>query len=132
MAKRKVYARGFRPPQQEDIDRALGDDGPFSTDFQASFDPLPVPSHENDWLAQYNEKGQTYQKFLGECPFLDDDTSAQDSIYLTLLDNDDRLSLLDIDRLVDYTQRFFQTTVKLMPLFTNIVWNDRKRTWTCE
>jgi hypothetical protein len=127
MPRRKaIYARGFRPPQQEDIDRALGEDTSYS------FDPLPVPSHDHDWLAKYNEQGQTYPQFLDDCPLLDADDQSRDSIYLTLLDGDDRSSLLDIDRLVDYTQRFFQTSVKLLPLFTKIVWNDRKRTWTCE
>ena len=133
MARRKsIYARGFRPPQQEDIDRALGEDGPHSTEFKASFDPLPIPSHDYDWLATNNEKGQTYPEFLDECPLLDADDQSRDSIYLTLLDGEDRSSLLNIDRLVDYTQRFFQSPVKLMPLFTKLVWNDRKQTWTCE
>ena len=53
-------------------------------------------------------------------------------IYLTLLDNDDRLSLLNIDHLIDYTQRFFQMKVKLLPLFTNVNWNKTKRTWICK
>lgn len=54
------------------------------------------------------------------------------TIYLTLLDNDDRLSLLNIDHLINYTQRFFQMKVKLLPLFTNFRWDEGKHTWICK
>ncbi|CAF1373267.1 unnamed protein product [Adineta steineri] len=131
MSKKISFVRGFRVPKQEDIDAALGHDASFSNEFKNSFDSLPTPTSDQDWLANYKEKGQTYTKFLDECPYLDDDSSLQKYIYLTLLDNDDRLSLLNINHLIDYTQRFFQTEVKLLPLFTNFNWNKSKRTWIC-
>jgi hypothetical protein len=134
MSKPITFVRGFRVPKQTDIDKALGDDASFSNEFKNSFDSLPTPTNELDWLANYREKGQTYSQFLGDCPYLDDnnDKSIEKYIYLTLLDNNDRLSLLNIDRLIDYTQRFFQMKVKLLPLFTNFNWNKTKRTWTCK
>ena len=132
MTKPIRFVRGFRVPNQEDIDQALGDHPPFSEQFKTSFHPVPNPTNDLDWLANYKEQGQTYPAFLDDCPFLDDDDSEKKIIYLTLLDHDDRLSLLNIDRLIDYTQRFFQMDVKLLPLFSNIRWNETKRTWICK
>jgi hypothetical protein len=132
MSKTISFVRGFRVPKQEDIDDALGNDALFSNEFKNSFNSLPNPTNELDWLANYKEKGQTYEEFLDECPFLDDNNPSKKYIYLTLLDNDDSLSLLNIDHLIDYTQRFFQMKVKLLPLFTNINWNKTKRTWICK
>lgn len=126
------FVRGFRVPTEKDIDEALGNDDLFSKEFKNSFDSLPKPTSDADWLANYREKGQTFQHFLDECPYLDDNNSSEKYIYLTLLDNDDRLSILNIDRLIEYTRRFFQMKVKLFPLFTNIRWNETKRTWSCK
>ena len=134
MSKEIPFVRGFRPPTQERIDQALGDDSPFSEEFDRSFPPLPQPTNDLDWLANYRERGQTYGQFLTDCPLLDEDDGpiTDKFIYLTLLDNDDRVSLLNIDRLIDYTQRFFQMTVKLLPLFSDIRWEATKRKWICK
>jgi len=132
MSKPISFVRGFRIPKEKDIDEALGRDASFSHKFTTSFNSLPIPTNELDWLANYKEKGQTYDQFLDDCPFLDDGNPLQKYIYLTLIDNDDRLSLLNINHLIDYTQRFFQMEVKLLPLFTNIIWNEKKRTWICK
>ncbi|CAF2847529.1 unnamed protein product [Rotaria sp. Silwood2] len=131
MLKPISFVRGFRVPKQKDIDEALGNDASFSNEFKMSFNSLPHPTSDLDWLANYREKGQTYTQFLRQCPFFDDNHSLQKYIYLTLLDNDDRLLLLNIDRLIDYTKRFFQMEIKLLPLFTNINWNNTKHTWMC-
>jgi hypothetical protein len=132
MSKSIPFVRGFRVPKQEDIDEALGDNPPFSNEFKNSFSSLPNPTSDLDWLANYKERGQTYEDFLDECPLLDDENLIEKYIYLTLLDNDDRLSLLNIDHLIDYTQRFFQMNVKLLSLFTDIHWDQTKRTWICK
>jgi hypothetical protein len=34
------------------------------------FKPIPQPTSIDDWLAQYDEEGQTYKQFLLECPWL--------------------------------------------------------------
>ncbi|CAF1306162.1 unnamed protein product [Rotaria sp. Silwood1] len=131
MTKRISFVRGFRVPKEKDINEALGNDASFSNEFKRSFNSLPHPTSDLDWLANYKEKGQTYKRFLNQCPFVNNNSSSQKYIYLTLLDNDNRLSLLNIDRLIDYTQKFFQMEIKLLPLFTNFNWNEKKKTWIC-
>jgi len=64
MSKTIPFVRGFRVPKQEDIDDALGNDALFSNEFKNSFNSLPNPTNELDWLANYKEKGQTYEEFL--------------------------------------------------------------------
>lgn len=133
MSKTIPFVQGFRVPTQIDIDRALGDESNYSDEFRQSFDSLPQPTSDLDWLANYRERGQTYADYLDECPLLDEkNTVTQKTIYLTLFDNDDRLSILDINQLIDYTQRFFQIQVKLLPIFSNFRWNDKKNKWTCK
>ncbi|RUS81609.1 hypothetical protein EGW08_010622 [Elysia chlorotica] len=67
------YARGFHPPSQQVKFQAIGfeknsvpqeykDDGD-------SFLPLPCPTSEDDWLAQYVEEGQSYKDYLQENPW---------------------------------------------------------------
>lgn len=68
------YARGFKPPTAKQRLKAMGL-GEIAKEFQEGpdeefFPPLPAPSSIDDWLAQYNETGQTYSKFLKECPWL--------------------------------------------------------------
>jgi hypothetical protein len=132
MSKSVPFVRGFRVPKQQDIDDALGDDALFSNGFKNSFDSLPIPTSELDWLANYRENGQTYQEFLDNYRFHHYDKLEEKYIYLTLLDNDDRLSILNIDQLIDYTERFYQIKVKILPLFSNFIWNKTNRTWTCK
>lgn len=133
MSKTIPFVRGFRVPTQTDIDQALGDKSKYSDEFKQSFDSLPQPTNDLDWLANYRERGQTYTDYLDECPLFDEKNMiTKKTIYLTLFDNEDRLSILDINQLIDYTQRFFQIQVKLLPLFTNFRWNETKNKWTCK
>lgn len=132
MPKKITFVRGFRPPNEEEIDQAVGTNSPFSVAFKDSFDPLPKPKHELDWLAKYRVQGQTYDEYLDECPLIDEQDSSRQIIYLTLLANGDHLSLLDINALLDYTQRFFQMPVKLLPFFSDIQWDERQKTWLCK
>ena len=73
------YARGFHPPSQQRCLEAatthrgeklpqeyLDQDGGG----EIFFPHIPQPSSIDDWLAQYNEEGQTYSQFLYECPWL--------------------------------------------------------------
>ena len=34
------------------------------------YHPIPPPTSIDDWLAQYNESGQSYRQFINECPWL--------------------------------------------------------------
>ena len=59
----------------------LVDDASFSNEFKNSFNSLPNPTSELDWLANYKEQGQTYDEFLDDCPFHHDDNNRR-KIYL--------------------------------------------------
>jgi archaemetzincin len=41
-------------------------------------------------------------------------------------------TIVDIDSLIDYTQRFFQMEVKLIHPFIQILWNNDKHQWLCQ
>ena len=74
------YARGFKAPDNAARLRALGFGKgnippPFDSNTPAKdgfkfFEPIPRPTSEDDWLAQYCEEGQTFQQYLRECPWL--------------------------------------------------------------
>lgn len=73
------YARGFKVPTakqklkaacsctdaSEEVSKLYTDspDTPL-------FAPIPKPSSIDDWLAQYNEEGQSFAKFVKDCPWL--------------------------------------------------------------
>jgi len=66
------YAKGFKPPTIkkcmdaiENAKREVHFDAP--TEF---FPPIPPPSCEDDWLAMYNEPGQTFTEFMEGTPWL--------------------------------------------------------------
>ncbi|CAF3497729.1 unnamed protein product [Rotaria socialis] len=131
------YVRGFKVPRKLDIQNALGklDDNNissvFTEEFFETFDSLPLPKKETDWLAQYVEKGQTYMEFLQLSRTLHTKSSShRNVIYLTLFGQIDN-TIFDIESLIDYTQRFFQMQVKLINPFINVEWSDEKSQWIC-
>ncbi|CAF1341077.1 unnamed protein product [Rotaria sp. Silwood1] len=135
--KSSSYVRGFKVPRKLDIDNALGklDDNTiksiFTEEFCETFDSLPLPKKESDWLAQNAEKGQTYMEFLQLSRTLHTKSSShRRTIYLTVFGQIDN-TIFDIDSLIDYTQRFFQMQVKLINPFIDVQWNDKNNQWTC-
>ena len=62
------YVRGFKKPSLRAIERALGHQ--TATYSEEEFPGLPRPQHQDDWLAQYKESGQTVAQFLQFCPWL--------------------------------------------------------------
>ena len=66
------YARGFKPPSTTASVRAIGSPclPPEYRPDDNCFLPISSPSSQDDWLAQYNEPGQTYRQFLEDCPWL--------------------------------------------------------------
>jgi len=70
------YARGFKPPLDKIKEKAIGctsmvpELDPKSHNGMVFFPDLPRPTNIDDWLAQYVEEGQSYGKFLKECPWL--------------------------------------------------------------
>lgn len=131
------YARGFKPPTTKQRSKAVGSgldpEGKkaFAED-EALFSPISQPTSIDDWLAQYNEEGQTYSKFLGECPWLskrkvkyckmsfrpDENTLPgkypDGKIYILPLGEFDDASP-DFGHLADYAARFFELPVKILP-----------------
>ena len=49
------------------VSKTFTSDVPASNEF---FKPIPQPTSQDDWLAQYDEDGQTYRQFLQENPWL--------------------------------------------------------------
>jgi hypothetical protein len=132
------YVHGFKVPRKSDIEKALGklDDNSinsvFTEEFFETFDSVPLPKKESDWLAQYTEKGQTYMEFLQLSRTLHTPSSSdRKSIYLTVFGQVDN-TIFDVDSLIDYTQRFFQMPVKLINPFIDVQWNDKKNQWSCK
>ena len=143
-ARRTVpYARGFAPPTAKQRDRALnlqdleeklsrqlvpGKDGLFV--------PVPQPTSIDDWLAQYKEEGQTYAQFLSQCPWLSNrkvkyykstfvpngrtlkEKYPRGKIYILPLNStmDPPTELTPkFEDLADYTQRFYDVPVEVLP-----------------
>ena len=142
-AKEEVpYARGFKPPtakQRVSAARSNSDKGPLEKAFSDTvagglFPPLPRPSSVDDWLAQYKEDGQSYSKFLRECPWISGrkvkycrmpfepsgatlrERYPQGKIYLLPLGEfDESAHAPDFSHLADYASRFFELQVEVMP-----------------
>ena len=66
------YAEGFKPPSRKESNAAIGDTSK-QVHLEAPeniFLPVPAPTSEDDWLAMYNEEGQTFQSFMKGTPWL--------------------------------------------------------------
>lgn len=150
------YARGFHPPSRkrcleaattcrdEKLPQAYVDqDGDGGETF---FPPIPLPSSIDDWLAQYNEEGQTYSQFLDECPWLSRRKrkynmptifNAEGStlvkkysdakIYLLPLgDFDSQRGAPSFSELADYASVFFSLPVVVLPAVQLTVDHSRR------
>lgn len=138
---RKIpYARGFKKPQLKNSISAIGDlsQTPANVNFipkhysHEGFSLIPEPASIDDWLAQYNETGDTFQEFLTGCPWFSirrraymkqsfEPTGAtvlakypEGKIYLVPLGNFPAGKSPDIAALVEFTNRFFCCPVKVM------------------
>lgn len=138
------YARGFKPATAKQRCRAVTsgrseDVSSLSREYQESshFLPIPRPSSIDDWLAQYNEGGQTYAKFLWENPWLSGrrvkccqmtfvaagktlpERYPKGKIYiLPLLDGEsgEDSDAPNFSDLADYAARFFELQVEVLPV----------------
>lgn len=137
------YARGFVPPTAKQRSRALHPQDlevklareilPENENF---FFPIPQPTSIDDWLAQYNEEGQTYVQFLSQCPwlsnrkikyynstFLPSGSSLSEKypggkIYILPLNSSmdpSTEATPKFDDLADYAQRFYGIPIKVLP-----------------
>ena len=134
------FAAGFRLPTLKQSKNAIGlskipkifEPGPENAYFQR----IPHPNSVDDWLAQYNEEGQTFKNFFRTCPWISGrkvkytkQTFAPEGknikerypdgkIYiLPIGDFDESVSNCNpcIDDLTDYTERFYSLPVVVLP-----------------
>ena len=133
------YAKGYRPPTKKRRVAALGKISAGAKEFQTGdgfFSPVPAPTSIDDWLAQYNEEGQTYGQFISECPWLSKrkwkyhkgafETSGRTilekypgtKIYLQPLGNFDAGDAPNFDDLAEYARLFFCLPVEVLPAVT--------------
>ena len=142
------YARGFKPPTERQSEEAIsmqkalrnrpkdprtGDSLPLHLrPTRGHFTKIRPPSCEDDWLAQYNEEGQSYTQFVEGCPWLSErkwkargqefhskgnnvkEKYPQGKIYLLRLgDFSDRLSP-SFDSLLEYVSIFYDLPVRVL------------------
>ena len=86
------------------------------------FKLISEPSDELDWLAQYNEPGQTCEEFFSTAPFdSPNDLGTKTFIYYIQIGDFNRLKL-DFKDLIEYSKCFFsEKSIKLMPLKVDII-----------
>lgn len=136
-----TFAAGFRLPTSKQSRNAIGlstipniyESGPENAYFQR----IPQPVSEDDWLAQYNEEGQSFKSFLRTCPwisgrkvkntrqkFIPDGNNLKErypdgKIYIQPLGDFDQSSSDScnpgIDDLANYTERFYSLPVVVLP-----------------
>jgi archaemetzincin len=117
----------FCPPDSEQRNQAIGNIGnlpqPLRACFSDSnfFQSIPQPSYDiwssyykdADWLSVVKEKGQTFSQFVDSKPArLNIEHSV---IYIQPLGNFSGESSPPIERLVQFTEAFFQMPVKILP-----------------
>lgn len=134
------FAAGFRLPTPKQSRNAIGlseiptilEPGPENAHFQR----IPQPDSVDDWLAQYNEEGQSFKSFLRSCPwisgrkvkytkqnFIPEGKNLKDrypdgKIYILPLGDFDQSGTdcnPSIDDLADYTERFYSLPVVVLP-----------------
>lgn len=66
------FVKGFRLPSEKERQGAVGWRGEPSPEYRFNelYPSITLPQSENDWLAQYYCRGQTFTQFLNQCPWL--------------------------------------------------------------
>lgn len=134
------FAAGFRLPTPKQSRNAIGlstipnilEPGPENAHFQR----IPQPESIDDWLAQYNEEGQSFKSYLRTCPWISGrkvkytkqtfnpegknlkDRYPDGKIYILPLGDFDQSGSdcnPSIDDLADYTERFYSLPVVVLP-----------------
>jgi archaemetzincin len=75
------------------------------------FEPVPRP-HTNDWLAQFEEEGQTFREFLATDRNRPD--SVRNVIYLQPLGKAGECEAMSLEELRKFASAFFRMTVKIL------------------
>ena len=134
------FAAGFHLPTPKQSRNAIAL-SPIPKTFEpgpenAHFQEIPQPNCEDDWLAQYDEEGQSFKSFLRTCPwisgrkvkytkqtFIPDGNSLKErypdgKIYIQPLGDFDQTSrdcCPSIEDLADYTECFYALPVVVLP-----------------
>ncbi len=147
------YVRGFRPASANEKTEALGLFlGPPPPEFDAGpdfFPPIPRCTSVDDWLAQYNEEGQTYGEYLQQNPWLFKrklsclkqvfnpagtnlrEKYPEGKIYVLPLGEFDSDCSPQLDALVEYARLFFCLPVEQLPA-VKLEHTDSNTHWVTE
>lgn len=126
MSAQVPFVRGFRPPSEKQRlaallargERSEADVPPaFRPGPARFFPPLARPSHENDWLAQYKEEGQSFRDFCRWSPFTDEGggSSVSAAAHAVVLLPVGEFRRLDVSALAEYTGAFFGVPCRVLP-----------------
>ncbi|XP_013380470.1 archaemetzincin-2 [Lingula anatina] len=144
------FVAGFKPVTKPRQMKAITGDSlaPIPRPLQPGghFPPLPDPSSDLDWLAQFREDGQTFKQFLRECPWLSSrkvkymrqnfnpegatiqEKYPEGTIYIQPLGDFDSDSGVAMEELVEYTRLFFCLPVDVLPP-VHLRCENNKMTW---
>lgn len=157
------YARGYHPPSERRCQNALQQEGgrkspikgKLSREYETGkhfFPPIPKPTSIDDWLAQYNETGQTFKQFVDDCPWLsrrklkyvqhtfnpEGDTLKEKylkgKVYLLPLGHFDGDTTPKFSDLAEYSRLFYDLPVEVLPpielvvAHKSVTWVNRAET----
>jgi len=149
--KRQItWVKGFKVPSSKKRRLAIGDNVSLSwckiepVDGSEFFAPIPKPIEQDDWLAQYNEPGQTYDEFIEETPWLsfqkiksykmqfykDGHTILEKypggKIYLLPLGEFNGDRLINFDHLIEFAEIYIGIPVIALPQIQLLMQEDGK------
>jgi archaemetzincin len=108
----------FQPPDHQEIMKALGNLSGLSVPMQRAllpgddFDPIPAP-HPGDWLSVQQERGQTFDDYLGSRPRKPD--GLKRVIYLTPLGDFPEGASPSLDLLRECAEAHFFLEARITP-----------------
>jgi archaemetzincin len=114
---RITWANGFKLPSREETNNAVNHREPHIASLSKFFDPIPKPSHIDDWLAQYPTNPQSYNSWLSRRYRCKEDDSKNVIYLVWLSESESELSdtkLLNAIR--EYVAAFYTgIEVKFLP-----------------
>ena len=153
-AKKSVpYVSGFRPATPKQKSEALGKicrtRAPEFDESPDFFKPIPRCTSIDDWLAQYNEEGQTYEEYLFQTPWLSrrklsnikqpfnssgrnlPEKYPNGKIYILPLGDFDSDASPQFDALIEFSRLFFCLPVMKLPA-VKLEFAGREAYWVIE
>ena len=148
------YARGFKPASIKKQREAIGKDAllpeydPAAYKGFQFFPSIPHPDSIDDWLAQYKERGQTYDQFVRETPWLSCrkmydkpmnfnlsgktilEKYPDGKIYLLPIGDFDQEHCVDFKDLTEFAQIYLGIPIVALPKVPLDLGNNGKITWT--